>query len=73
MFPLWSHLSPPLRGEAPFSTTNIAQALSVEPRPCKSESCGGLSKQHNDKHQRARATVSRVKDELSLRALRCMR
>ena len=27
----------------------------------------------NDKHQRARAEVSRVKDELSLRALRCMR
>jgi hypothetical protein len=27
----------------------------------------------NVKHQRARATVSRVKDELSLRALRCMR
>ena len=27
----------------------------------------------NVKHQRARAEVSRVKDELSLRALRCMR
>jgi len=27
----------------------------------------------NVKHQRARATVSRVKDELSVRALRCMR
>ena len=27
----------------------------------------------NVKHQRARATASRVKDELSLRALRCMR
>ena len=31
------------------------------------------SKQPNVKHQRARAEVSRVKDELSLRALRCMR
>jgi len=29
--------------------------------------------QPNVKHQRARATVSRVKDDLSLRALRCMR
>ena len=29
--------------------------------------------QPNVKHQRARAEVSRVKDELSLRALRCMR
>ena len=27
----------------------------------------------NVKHQRARATASRVKDELSVRALRCMR
>ena len=27
----------------------------------------------NVKHQRARATESRAKDELSLRALRCMR
>jgi hypothetical protein len=31
------------------------------------------SKQSNVKHQRARAEVSRAKDELSLRALRCMR
>ena len=30
-------------------------------------------KRSNVKHQRARAEVSRVKDELSLRALRCMR
>ena len=27
----------------------------------------------NVKHQRARATASRAKDELSVRALRCMR
>jgi hypothetical protein len=27
----------------------------------------------NVKHQRARATAARVKDELSLRAIRCMR
>ena len=32
-----------------------------------------LQRQPNVKHQRARATESRVKDELSLRALRCMR
>ena len=31
------------------------------------------NKQPNVKHQRARATVSRVKDDLSVRALRCMR
>ena len=30
-------------------------------------------KMPNVKHQRARATASRAKDELSLRALRCMR
>jgi hypothetical protein len=35
-------------------------------------SCGA-SVAANVKHQRARAEVSRVKDELSLRALRCMR
>ena len=32
-----------------------------------------LPKASNVKHQRARATASRGKDELSLRALRCMR
>ena len=32
-----------------------------------------LQRQPNVKHQRARAEVSRAKDELSLRALRCMR
>ena len=32
-----------------------------------------LLRQPNVKHQRARATASRVTDELSLRALRCMR
>ena len=32
-----------------------------------------VTKAPNVKHQRARATVSRVKDELSVRALRCMR
>ena len=31
------------------------------------------AKPPNVKHQRARATASRVKDEVSLRALRCMR
>ena len=31
------------------------------------------SESPNVKHQRARATASRGKDELSLRALRCMR
>jgi len=41
----------------------------------KSRHAGKLSraKQPNVKHQRARATASRVNDELSLRALRCMR
>ena len=33
----------------------------------------GYLERPNVKHQRARAEVSRVKDELSLRALRCMR
>jgi hypothetical protein len=32
-----------------------------------------LQRQPNVKHQRARATASRGIDELSLRALRCMR
>ena len=35
--------------------------------------CLEQRRQPNVKHQRARATESRVKDELSLRALRCMR
>ena len=43
-------------------------------RPGSTTPGGGQHrKAPNVKHQRARATVSRVKDELSLRALRCMR
>ena len=33
----------------------------------------GYLERPNVKHQRARATASRAKDELTLRALRCMR
>ena len=56
-------------------TVGLAVASNVFIRPSDTNTLKKCQQREgpNVKHQRARAEVSRVKDELSLRALRCMR
>ena len=63
----------PIREDNMPSRTNASYLVHKVSGVLRHEGISHQIERSNDKHQRARTTASRVKDEASLCALRCMR
>ena len=71
-FIIWRRLTPMLRGRRCRTAPAFVDEGASQSRECRRRT-PWVQWQSNVKHQRARATASRVNGTISLRALRCMR